>query len=145
MQAQRQARQPEMTVLVVEDEWLLRADIAEELREAGCEVLETGLGEEAVQILHDRGDISLLVTDIQLAGRIDGWQVAHEARRADPDIAVIYASGDAGDDPRRVEASAFFSKPCSAAELASFGKSQACQRAHPGEPAAASGPAARRN
>jgi CheY-like chemotaxis protein len=35
----------------------------------------------------------VLITDIQLPGKIDGWQIAERCREHDPDLHVIYASG----------------------------------------------------
>jgi CheY-like chemotaxis protein len=82
------------TILVVEDNGLLRAEIAETLRSAGCRVLEAPSGEAAVALIRAAGaGIQVLVTDIQLGGTLTGWDVADTAVSADQGMAVIYVSG----------------------------------------------------
>src|ERR1700730_18052340 len=65
--------------LVIEDEWLVRATMVSELKERGWIVVETATGEDALALLAGR-EIDVVVTDIQLAGPMNGWQVAHAAR-----------------------------------------------------------------
>jgi CheY-like chemotaxis protein len=50
-------------------------------------------------------------TDIQLAGALTGWDVAEQFRAADPDVPIIYASGNAADRSRSVSNSIFLNKP----------------------------------
>ena len=104
-------------VLVVEDEWLVREEIASQLRDAGWEVLEASTGEGAVDLLKGSLRIDVLVTDIQLAGYLSGWDVAEHFRAAHPDVPVIYASGNTADRSRTVANSLFFSKPYRSAEI----------------------------
>lgn len=54
-----------LTVLFVEDNGLLRAEIAEAVRSAGWRVLEAPSGEAAVALIHSDAVIHMLVTDIQ--------------------------------------------------------------------------------
>jgi CheY-like chemotaxis protein len=61
-------------VLLVEDEWLIRADMAAGLEEAGWEVVEASTGKGAIEQLCNGLDIDLLVTDIQLADNLSGWE-----------------------------------------------------------------------
>ena len=79
-------------VLVAEDEPLIRLCLAGELRQAGVTTLEAASGEEAVKILGSH-PISVVISDVDLGGRIDGLAVAREARRIDPNIKVILVSG----------------------------------------------------
>lgn len=81
--------------LVVEDEWLLRDDIATELKSEGWHVVEAANGEVAFD-LFDMQTIDVLFTDIQLGGWLNGWDVAEALRAQDPELAVIYASGKRG-------------------------------------------------
>jgi CheY-like chemotaxis protein len=74
------------TVLIVEDEWLIRADIVYEFHAAGWVTLEAGSGEEALTILREGRQIDVLVTDIRLSGALSGWDVAQAFRRAKGDI-----------------------------------------------------------
>jgi CheY-like chemotaxis protein len=104
-----------ITGLVVEDEGLLRLELAEELTSAGWLVREAGTGEEAFRLLsqlHARGEkIDFLVTDIRLGGVVDGWQVAETCRTAWPGLPVIYVSANPIVENRKVADSVFLSKP----------------------------------
>ena len=109
-------------VLVIEDEWLLRAAIVSELKERGWIVVETATGEDALALLAGR-EVDVVLTDIQLAGPMNGWEVAHAVRTAKPGLPVIYASANASDPLRRVAGSLFFGKPYDPAEIV-----EACHR-----------------
>jgi CheY-like chemotaxis protein len=98
-------------ILLVEDEWLVRAAIADALRVAGWGVLETSSGEDAIVALRSGEQIDLIFTDIRLAGAISGWDVAELGRASQAGLPVIYASGDSVDRSRRVQDSLFFGKP----------------------------------
>src|SRR3712207_3045210 len=66
------------TILVVEDEALVRDLLVVELREAGYQVVSADTGEKALAILQDRTctrNVDWLFTDIRLPGVIDGWRV----------------------------------------------------------------------
>ena len=95
--------------LVVEDEFFLRLELADELGRAGWRVLEASTGEAAVGLLGAHPDF--LITDIRLPGDIDGWQVAEAARGQNPALPVIYVSANPIDGKRRVPDSAFLGKP----------------------------------
>ena len=97
--------------LVVEDEWLLRDVIAEALRCAGWVVLETSTAEDAIALIRAGHRIDLVFTDIQLAGVQCGWDLAEQCRAVQPELPIIYASGNAADRSRRVAGSLFFDKP----------------------------------
>src|SRR5687767_12158218 len=73
-------------VLVVEDEWFLRDSIARHLRAARLDVLEAGTGELALSHLEAGRSIGLVFTDIQLGGRVTGWDVGARYRKAFPEI-----------------------------------------------------------
>ena len=55
--------------------------------------------------------IDILVTDIQLAGKLTGWDVVEAFRATQPTMPVIYASASAPDPSRLVPESLFFRKP----------------------------------
>jgi DNA-binding response OmpR family regulator len=78
-------------ILVVEDDLVVGAAAAEALEEAGFEVLIAASGEEA-EIILNQEMIDILFTDIDLGGR-DGFDLAHRALRAKPDLPVVLASG----------------------------------------------------
>ena len=58
-------------ILIVEDEFLIRAATADVIREAGFEVLEAANADDALVILEARGDIRVVFTDIQMPGSMD--------------------------------------------------------------------------
>jgi two-component system, response regulator PdtaR len=62
------ARRP--VVLIVEDELLIRLHAAQIIEEAGFDVVEASNADEAIAILEERPDISVLFTDIQMPGSI---------------------------------------------------------------------------
>ena len=98
-------------VLVVEDEFLLRYEIADVLREAGCAVVECTSGEEAVALCRSKAPIDVLFTDINLGGSVSGWEVAERFRMDRPDGAVLYTSADSVDRKRGFTDGVFVSKP----------------------------------
>jgi CheY-like chemotaxis protein len=106
-----------LVALVVEDEWLVREEIADALRADGWSVLEAGSGESALAFLRTGQHIDLVITDIQLAGPLTGWDVAEEFRGARPGIPIIYASGNSRENVRKVEGSVFLGKPYCTSEL----------------------------
>ena len=108
------AANKQKVVLIVEDQWLLREDAAHSLHSAGWEVIEAGSGEQALQVLLERRRVDAIFTDIQLGGTVTGWDVAEAFRATQPDIPVIYASGNPIDPVRQVTPSRFFTKPYAA-------------------------------
>lgn len=82
-------------VLVVEDEALIRMDIAEEIKAAGFNVLEAGTADEAIALLEQRSDIRVVFTDIHMPGSMDGLKLAHYVRGRWPPIRIIATSGHA--------------------------------------------------
>jgi DNA-binding response OmpR family regulator len=85
-------------ILVVEDEYDLQGIVEETLIEAGFSVDMLSSGEEALT-LFGRGtkDYRALVTDVNLKGRLSGWDVARQIREKEPAFPVIYVTGAAGD------------------------------------------------
>jgi CheY-like chemotaxis protein len=100
-----------MTVLVVEDDWLVREDIVLSLQQEGWIVLESATGAAALKALREARIVDLLITDIGLADAITGWDVADAFRISRPLSPVIYASGNPNNDARKVAGSVFLSKP----------------------------------
>jgi CheY-like chemotaxis protein len=100
-----------VVVLVVEDESLLRLDVAEYLEDAGFAVIEAGTGEAAVALCNPGTAIDMVVTDINLGGAVSGWDVAECFRTVLPNMPVLYTSGEAVDRSRCVFGSAVMAKP----------------------------------
>ncbi len=83
-----------MCILLVEDEMLIRLIFSEELVEAGYEVCGVENGDQAESMIRERpAHLSLLITDLQMPGRMDGVKIARLLRRQRPDIPVIYMTG----------------------------------------------------
>ena len=80
------------TVLLVEDDPLIRTTTAEMLKDEGYVVVEAESAEEAMAALQT-APVSVLVTDVNLPG-LSGTELALRARAVRPEIAVIYATGD---------------------------------------------------
>ena len=115
-----------LTALVVEDDGLVREDIAEFFRQQGWSVFETAIGAGALQMIREVNRLHLLFTDINLADAVTGWDVADAGRVSHPDLAVIYASGGPKDHARLVPRSIFLCKPVSPDDIMS-----ACSRLMP--------------
>jgi CheY-like chemotaxis protein len=105
-----EARTDKTTVLVVEDEVLIRMMIADALREQGLAVVEASDSDEALTVLQSSLPIRLLLTDIRMPGEIDGLALARLARVARPGLKVIVTSSHLGAAFAGI-ADAFFSKP----------------------------------
>ena len=104
------AGQTRRVALVVEDELFIRDLIVSELAARGWSVLQSETGEAAVERFRS-AHVDILFTDIQLAGRMSGWDVADTLRATRPGLPVIYTSARAADDSRQVRGALFFDKP----------------------------------
>lgn len=103
--------------LIVEDEWLVRAALADEMQRAGWHVLQASTGARAIELLRGDQHIDLLVTDIGLGDRVSGWEVAATFRTEHAGDPVIYASANAADPERQVSDSLFVTKPYTADDI----------------------------
>ena len=99
-----------MRILVVEDDPLIREFTVEALREEGYDVIHASTGEEALACCM-RQAADVLVTDITLPGKVDGWQIAERCREHDPGLPVIYATGFSPVAARPVPGSLSLHKP----------------------------------
>jgi len=81
------------TVLVVDDEPLVRMLAVEQLEELGYSVIEADDGPSAMKILRSDRHISLLITDVGLPGGMNGRQVADAARVDRPGLEVLFITG----------------------------------------------------
>lgn len=99
-------------VLVVEDDMVLRMRAVDVVEDAGFVPVEAVSADEAIDILESRDDISLLFTDIQMPGTMDGLKLAHAAHARWPHIKIILVSGQvAVGESDKPEDSKFFAKP----------------------------------
>jgi CheY-like chemotaxis protein len=83
-----------LVVLVVEDDAPVQTIVEEALTDGGFEPAIAASGEEAVTLLMGiKGKYRALVTDVQLRGVMDGWEVAKRAREIDPEFPIVYMTG----------------------------------------------------
>ncbi|MFC1459523.1 response regulator [Microvirga arabica] len=88
------ASHPQRTVvLVVEDDPMVRAMAVDALEDDGFEVIEAATGDHALAILQRRTNIDVLLTDVEMPGSADGFQLARSAREMDPQMVIIVVSG----------------------------------------------------
>ncbi len=109
-------------ILLVEDDPLVREHAATLLQSLGYRVSTAGNGPEALETLAHRADIDLLFSDIVMPGGMDGRALGEQARRINPALRVLFASGYApagpGDEPPEAEAIGLLAKPYRRQELA---------------------------
>lgn len=99
-------------VLVVEDEPLMRMDIAGALEDGGFLVFEAANADEAIVILVDHAEIQALFTDIDMPGSMDGLKLAFVVRDRWPPIKIIVTSGHQSIREESLPVDGrFFSKP----------------------------------
>jgi CheY-like chemotaxis protein len=85
------------SILVVEDEVLVRVVVADELRALGLSVLEASSADEALSYFSAGVNVDLVFTDIQLPGSsLDGLQMAHRLRTEYPSLPIVLTSGNHG-------------------------------------------------
>ncbi len=94
------------TVLIVEDEPLIRELVAEELEEAGFKVVIANNADQAIAILEARQDIQLVFTDIDMPGSMNGLKLAAAVRDRWPPVHIIITTGKVR--PLEIPANALF-------------------------------------
>jgi len=107
-------------ILVAEDDQLMHNIVEDALAEGGFEIALATTGEEAVTLLKsNHSEYRALVTDIHLAGKLSGWDVARAAREIDPAFPVVYMTGAAADEwaSQGVPNSILLAKPFAPAQL----------------------------
>jgi two-component system, response regulator PdtaR len=99
-------------VLVVEDEFLSRLHAVNLVEDAGYVPVEASDAKQAIAILEARKDISIVFTDIDLPGTMDGLKLAHAIRTRWPPVELIVTSGHFHlSDDDMPERGRFFPKP----------------------------------
>ena len=102
--------------MVVDDDFLIREDALQILREAGFRVLDAESGDAAYALLEQKHqDVVLLFTDVQMRGRLDGFALARAVDRSWPHVSIVVASGQVKPRPGELpEKARFIGKPFSA-------------------------------
>lgn len=81
------------TVLIVEDELMVRLPIAEFLRECGYNVLEASDAREAIRVVATGEDVDVVFSDVRMPGEMDGFGLALWLRHHRPRLPVLLTSG----------------------------------------------------
>lgn len=82
------------TILVVEDDELVRSHVEIQLKRLGYRVITATSGSEALELLYRASDtIDLLFTDVMMPGGMNGPQLARAAQQLYPGLKVLYTSG----------------------------------------------------
>ena len=81
------------TVLVIDDEPIVRMLIVDVVEEAGYTALEADDGPSGLKMLQATPHVALLITDVGLPGGMNGRQVADAARELQPDLKVLFVTG----------------------------------------------------
>ncbi|MGK9054095.1 response regulator [Xaviernesmea oryzae] len=95
-------------VLIVEDEPLIRFTTLDALEEVGHVVLEAANADEAMVLFRNRPDIDIVFTDVNMAGSMDGIQLARRIRAIRPSVGIIITSGVVNLDPMLLPANTVF-------------------------------------
>jgi DNA-binding NtrC family response regulator len=108
------------TILVVEDEMLIRLHVADYFRDCGFDVLEAADGARAIEILQGDVPVHVVFTDITLPGQPDGFGLAQWIRNRTPELPVFLTSGEvtAAHALAALRKEPFFAKPCDYDEVA---------------------------
>jgi CheY-like chemotaxis protein len=109
-----------LVILVIEDDQSIQGIVEDALIDGGFEPAIAPSGEEAVTLLKgNRGQYRALVTDINLLGRLDGWEVAKQAREIDPAFPIVYITAANADQwaSQGVPHSVLLTKPFAPAQL----------------------------
>jgi CheY-like chemotaxis protein len=80
------------TILVIEDEFLIRFMLADSLRGIGYQVLEAADGDEGLDILSSGQSVDLMVTDVRMPGGVDGMELTRRSKLLAPGRPVIVCS-----------------------------------------------------
>ena len=107
-------------ILVVEDEYALQGIVEDALTEGGFEVDILSSGEEALTLFKgENKNYKALVTDVNLKGRLSGWEMARQIRERDAAFPIVYMTGAAADEwaSQGVPDSILLQKPFAPAQI----------------------------
>lgn len=105
------------TILVVEDEVLVRIALAETLRDEGFSVLEAANADEALAVLASSTPLDVVLTDVNMPGSLDGLALGRYVRTTRPGLKVIVVSGRIPPEVAAGATDAFLAKPYEPASI----------------------------
>lgn len=104
---------------MVEDEFLIRLNAVDMIRQAGFDAIEAANADQAISILEERDDIVAVFTDVQMPGSMDGLKLAKAIRGRWPPIKIIATSGNVTVALKDLpEGGRFLPKPYTQAQIA---------------------------
>jgi CheY-like chemotaxis protein len=106
------------TILVCEDEYFIRTDMSDHLREEGYRIIEAKDADRAQSLFLSGERIDLLCTDVVMPGTMDGLELAQWVRQRYPTVRIIVVTGWAKHERVGRNYDAFLMKPCDPRELA---------------------------
>ncbi|MDK1491245.1 PAS domain S-box protein [Sinorhizobium sp. 7-81] len=106
------------TILVVEDDARVRRVVVSRLRDAGYSVIEAEAGAQALQLLAEHPEVSLVFTDMIMPGGMNGGELAQHVRSLRPNVKTLLTSGYAEPNAAGGAAGSWLQKPYTARELA---------------------------
>jgi CheY-like chemotaxis protein len=105
-------------ILVVEDDARVRRVVVSRLQDAGYSVIEAEAGAQALQLLAEHPEISLVFTDMIMPGGMNGGELAQYVRALRPDVKVLLTSGYSEPGAAGRAAGRWLQKPYTARDLA---------------------------
>ena len=82
-----------LTVLIVEDEPLIRLVAVDTLEDAGFAAFEASDAGQAIALLKQHKEIRILFTDVNMPGEMDGVSLAHYVRARWPEVKIVVTTG----------------------------------------------------
>ena len=120
-QSQSEEQSAAFTILVVEDELMVRLPISEYLRDCGYHVLEASNAAEAIQVVNAAGPVSVVFSDVRMPGKMNGLDLARWFKANHPQVPVLLTSGYIPSSNVQIDslsASKLVEKPYSQAQVA---------------------------
>ncbi|CAN1724226.1 protein of unknown function [Hyphomicrobium sp. 1Nfss2.1] len=103
---------PSIVALVVEDEALVRFELAQTLQAEGYVTFEAADAAEAIAVLEAHTEIRVVFTDIQMPGTMDGLALSLYVRKRWPPTIIVVSSGQCSPQENQMASGArFLSKP----------------------------------
>ncbi len=120
------------TVLIVEDEEIVRMIGSDILEQGGYHVIEAANASEALQRLEHGAEVMVLFTDVNMPGTPDGFGLARLVNDRWPEVKILVASGAVAPQPGDLpDTGLFLSKPYRADELLTMVRGLAADRSRP--------------
>jgi CheY-like chemotaxis protein len=104
-----------LSILVIEDEVIVRLHMAAQLRRSGFRVLEAGNADEALRLLGDDTHLAAVITDLKMPGSLDGLELCSWINHARPSLKIIITTAYpdlGGRIPEGCRYDAMMQKPC---------------------------------